>query len=202
MKLLIQILFLLSVNNLIGQIAVHCDTTVVFNGDVKFEFEKWKGSGTKILKTAKGLTLDIRTGDTVHQLYGALYDVDGVNIKIIPRWEIINIDTNEFISSSKTVTYKNCITTIPIQNIQSLKYDANYNIIPASIGWASLFSALIVAPVVSIDRNSPNNFNTKRYQSILFSSLIGAGAGFACYYIINGGKNKFKLKPKLINTYL
>ena len=199
MKIVIIMFCLFSLNIVLSQITIQQDTTVIYNSEAKFEFERWNNSRRKKLKSGKGIEVNLNAGDSTYIIYGSLYEANQNSIQIEPLWENIKLDTSEFYYSSITNHFENSLATIPIQNINSLKYDANYVIIPFSIAYLSLISATIVAPLVSIDKNSPNNFNSKRFKSIILPSLIGAGIGFTIGYALKGGKNRFKLKPTLLN---
>lgn len=200
MKFIISVLSIFCVKLVISQITIQYDTVVSHNSETKYEFERWNNSHKKKLKSGKGIKIEMKEGDSTHVIYGRLYEVTDNSISIVPSWERIKVDTNEFHYSKITNNFVNSLATIATKNINSIRHDAKYVMIPFSIGFLSMISATVVAPLVSIDKNSPNNFNSKRYKSIVLPSLIGVGAGFSLGYILGGGKNRFKLKPTLVNT--
>ena len=201
MKFILSLSLLLFAQIVMSQITIEKDTLIVFETKQKFEFERWKNTTKKKLKAGKGIEVVLKEGDSSHTIYGFLSDANERSLRIVPQWEIISFDTCDFLSSSTTYYFENSLATIPVNNIKSLEYDANYPLIPYSLGYLSLITATVVAPLVSIDKNSPNKFNSQRYKSIVFPSLIGAGIGFTIGYSLSGGKNRFKLKPTSLNKY-
>lgn len=78
--------------------------------------------------------------------------------------------------------YYDCPTVTLFKNeIDVIKRRGTGSYLSAGVLDASLLSALIVAPLASIDKSQPNNFNSKRYISIVKPSLIGIGIGIALY---------------------
>lgn len=103
MKFILHLVFIINVSLSLAQVQIENDTILVFDHHEKFKFEKFNNSKTKKLKQGKGITLDLTQGDSIHSIYGLLYESNDSYIKIDPYWEQINFDTTNFRSK---VTYE------------------------------------------------------------------------------------------------
>ena len=89
-------------------------------------------------------------------------------------------------------------TSIPISSIDYIQLDNGF--LPgflsdgfAVTGVVSVLTTLFVAPLVSIDKDSPYRFNSKRYTRIVIPALIGSVVGWTAYGLL-GKHNGKKLK--------
>lgn len=176
-----------------SQVTIEKDTSVIIDSQIKYKFERLNNSRTKKLKQGHDVNIKLCSGDTSFYILGSFYEANDSVLKILPRYQR-HYDTGGY-----SIHFEQGIAAIPVESIQTLKYTNNSNMVPLIFAEISLITGLFVAPLASIDKNSPRNFNTKKYKTIVFSSLIGVGAGVAFTFILGGGKNRFYLKPKVLN---
>lgn len=194
------ILFVLINTALFAQIITTQDTVVIPNNHIYFKFEKLNNTRTKNIRSGRYVSIDLLAGDSTHIIAGSLFEADSSFIKVIPSWEFTELIKTNF-QTSTTIDHENSLTTIPIKNIKSLEYTKEFEVAPFALSGLGALTAFIVAPLVSINKNSPNNFNSKRYTSIVIPSLIFSGVSLTLGYIIQGGSEKYKFKPTLINSF-
>ncbi len=164
---------------------------------IKYQLERYNNERAKTIRQGREITVYLKNEDTLHALYGELVNVSDkeVVLSTFQERKLVNEEYDYFEQSLAFEEIK-CLT-IPISTIESLEYDNWYN------GYLNLFaglsgvSALLVAPLVSIDKDQPNRFNSQRYKNIVVPSLICLGAGVSLAIILEAGENRFKLKPKL-----
>jgi hypothetical protein len=193
----IALLFTLWSLTSFGQINVINDTLVAFNTSNKFRFERLNKSSSKKVKAGKGISINLSIGDTNVTAYGLLLNANNKNITIIPDWKTINVKRKNY-NFNENFYYKESIMIIDLTNVKSIQYDSNSSILIGILGTVSASSALVISPIASIDKNSPNNFNTVRYKTLVFGSLISTAVCIIAYKLDAKIKNKYLLKPKLI----
>lgn len=164
---------------------------------IKYPLERYKNERVKNIRQGREIRVYLKNEDTLHTLYGELVNVsdEEVVLSTFEERKLMDYENNYF-EQSFVFEESKCLT-IPVGTIESLEYDSWYN------GYVNLFaglsgvSALLVAPLVSIDKDQPNRFNSQRYKNIVVPSLICLGAGVSLAIILEAGENRFKLKPKL-----
>jgi hypothetical protein len=164
---------------------------------IKYPMERYKNERIKNIRQGREIRVYLKNEDTLHTLYGELVNVsdEEVVLSTFEERKLMDYENNYF-EQSFVYEESKCLT-IPVSTIESLEYDNWYN------GYVNLFaglsgvSALLVAPLVSIDKDQPNRFNSQRYKNIVVPSLICLGAGVSLAIILEAGENRFKLKPKL-----
>lgn len=143
----------------------------------KFEFEKYNNGKIKKLKQGTYIEVVSYNKDTTHIQSGDLIDLNDSLLIINMSFEDFKLVKENFTFSKYFIYETPYKTSIPINSIDYLSYESKGLFVFASLGGVSLFTALIIAPLVSIDRSAPNNFNSKRYTSIMRPALIGTAVG-------------------------
>ena len=164
---------------------------------IKYSLERYKSERVKKIRQGREIRVYLKNEDTLHSLYGQLVNVSYKEV-ILSAYEERKLVDGEFNYFEQSFVYEEtrCLT-LPVGTIESLEYDNWYN------GYINLFaglsgvSALLVAPLVSIDKDYPNHFNTQRYKNVVVPSLICLGSSLSLAIILEAGENIFKLKPRL-----
>ena len=159
----------------------------------KFEFEKYNNGKIKKLKQGSYMEVVSYNKDTTHIQSGDLIDLNDSLLIIEMSFEDFKMDKENYTFSENFVYETPYKTSIPINSIDYVSYESKGSFVFASLGGVSLLTALIIAPLASIDRSAPNNFNSNRYTSIMGPALIGTAVGLTVYYII-GSDTIIKLK--------
>lgn len=81
--------------------------------------------------------------------------------------------------------------TVPISTVNALWYEPKSKVAFANIGKICAFTGLLVAPLVSIQKDG--GFDTKKYFPIVGASAIGAGLSFGLYFLVED--KSFSLLP-------
>jgi hypothetical protein len=158
----------------------------------KYEFQKFHNNRIKKLKQGRYLDVYLNSNDTTHTQNGDLIDLNDSVLTIEMSSESFSVETDNH-SFSEDFYSKDTIIHIPINTIKHLRYEAKGTLIGPVTSSVSLFTALILAPLISIDRSQPNNFNSKRYTTVVIPALIGAGVGLTLSFTI-GFNTKLKIK--------
>jgi hypothetical protein len=164
---------------------------------IKYPLERYRNERVKNIRQGREIRVYMKNEDTLHTLYGELVNVSDEEVVLSTYEERKLVDyENEYFEQSYVFQESKCLT-IPVSTIESLEYDNWYN------GYVNLFtglsgvSALLAAPLISIDKHQPNHFNSQRYKNVVIPSLICLGTGVSLAIILEAGENRFKLKPKL-----
>jgi hypothetical protein len=180
-----------------AQIAMDCDSNLVSLPPEKIELQRLYSHRTKKLDRFQSISIMLKAEDSLHQLNGSLLDVKSNYVLIEPTSEYWSYYSDE-VDFNKTLYYwENCQAAVPIAEIEYLHYTSRAKNASLFLTFFSLASATIVAPLASIDKNAPNHFNTKRYTTILFSSLIGTGVGITFFITQSSSLKRFKLRPEV-----
>lgn len=167
---------------------------------IKYPLERYKNERVKNIRQGREIRVYLKNEDTLHTLWGQLVNVsdEEVVLSTYEERKLVN-DENNYFEQSFVFEESECLT-LPVSTIESLEYDNWYN------GYINLFaglsgvSALFVAPLVSIDKDYPNHFNSQRYKNVVVPSLICLGSSLSLAIILEAGENRFKLKPRLRYT--
>lgn len=164
---------------------------------IKYPLERYRNERVKNIRQGREIRVYLKNEDTLHTLWGQLVNVsdEEVVLSTYEERKLVN-DENNYFEQSFVFEESKCLT-LPVSTIESLEYDNWYN------GYINLFaglsgvSALLVAPLVSIDKDYPNHFNSQRYKNVVVPSLICLGSSLSLAIILEAGENRFKLKPRL-----
>lgn len=166
----------------------------------KFEFELLDYKKTKKLKEGKYVSVKSFVGNTIIHHHGHLIKVDKDSIFLnIMTEKIVIGDENKM--GEQLIQYQikdfpiNENMSIPIINDQEITYSSTFNDISRNFFIASIFSGVVLAPLVSINKSKPHNFNTKRYVDVVKYSFFSATL-FYTFTIITTSP-KLKAKPNL-----
>ncbi len=151
------------------------------NKQNSFNLKEGKGIDVYLLDSITKVGNNLYEFKSKHYLGGSfkeLNDSSFVFIKNYEELEISNLDS----SFQQTIRFpKEEITYLPIDKIKYIEYYQNGGDIFNAIGGISLLSAIIIAPLVSINY-SKGTFNSDRYFSIVKPSLIGLAIGLPLSY--------------------
>ena len=150
--------------------------------------EKLRNGKLVKVKSNSSLTYYLQDSDTVEYLKGELLFIDVDSIYVAKEYESRTLYNSE-IDYYRTKNYSYPIgETLAKKNILYVIEDKGYGvkISFATISALGLLSALIVAPLASIDKKSPENFNVNRYKIIALSSLIVSGISLTISLSIPG----------------
>ncbi len=167
------------------------------NYNQKFEFKKYKNGKIKKVKSGTYITVYLDTQDTTHSQSGYLLNVRDSVLTVNMYHEQFSMDhysdteENSYRVDYTYDTFKRI--SIPIGSIDYLQLDHGFlpgrlSDVFAVTGVISALTALFIAPLVSIDKNSPYNFNSKRYTRVIVPALIGTAVGWTVYATI--GRNR------------
>lgn len=168
------------------------DDDVIYTKE-KYEFERYFSNGTKRLKSGKSIEVVLNDKDTFHSQSGYLIGVKDSFLILNMDYEYFQLQRKNY-SFNESFEYENSKQqVISFESIKYVEYEPNASFVFGALGGVSLFTALFIAPLVSIDKKWPNNFNSKRYVTVLGSALIGAVVGTTVFVCIGTDK---RVKPK------
>lgn len=154
----------------------------------KFNFEKLNSEKIKSVKkdTYLSLYFNDEESDTMHTATGKLISLTDSTITIEEDQQHFHVnndslfvDNTTYITSGVTRTYSN-------NEVKYIWKHAKSRYLGLYMGGAALYTALIISPLVAIDKNSSNGFNTIQYKQITFTSLFISAGGFFSEPIIDG----------------
>ena len=167
------------------------------NTKQKFKFEKYNNGRIKKLKKGSYIEVVSYNKDTSHIQSGDLLDLNDSLLTIDICFEDFKIDKDNYTFNENFIYETPYKISIPINSIDYLSHPSNGYVVFSSIGAVSLLTTLIIAPLASIDRSEPNNFNGKRYTNIMRPALIGTAIGLTISYTFGAdGMIKLKLPTK------
>ncbi len=159
----------------------------------KLELENLRGKKVYV-KPGSDFTLTYEKGDTLYNINGFIDSISSDSI-YFNKWyeskQVFQIEKNIHKETMIDIEYVDAESEV---FTRSKKYNLYQNQgLGVKIGFGiaagvGLFSTLVVAPLASIDKNSPYNFNARRYQTIVYSSLIFTGATLVVSLSIPSGR--------------
>ncbi len=178
------------------------DSTTAKHKKQKFEFELLDYKKTKKLKEGKYIHVRSFIGDTIIHHEGNLTNLSNDSIFLDLTSETIMIGyeknrENEIVQYHiKEFSYVESKSFgVPIMKNQEISYNSTMYDISGTLCISSLLSMVLVAPLISINKSKPHNFNTKRYVDVVKYSFFSA-AFFYSFTIITDSP-KLKAKPKV-----
>lgn len=166
----------------------------------KFEFDLLEYEKTKKLKEGKYIHVKSFVGDSIIFHEGNLTNLSNDSIFLdIMTEKIVIGDENKV--GEQLIHYQikefpeNEKMGIPIIKNQEITYYSTAYNISASFFIGSILSGVILAPLVSINKSKPHNFNTKRYVDVVKYSFLSAAV--FCSFTIITTSPKLKAKPNL-----
>lgn len=159
----------------------------------KIEFEKYHSGKTKKLKQGHFLEVVLSNKDTSHVQSGELIGLNDSFLIIDLSYEELNLDKENYTFRESFHYETPTKIFIPIHSIERLSYESKGSMVFAAIGSISMLTALFIAPIASIDKSEPNNFNSKRYTNLIKPALIGTAIGLTVYYTF-GTDTMIKIK--------
>ncbi len=161
----------------------------------KQTFEFFHSRKDKVVSVQEGkyLEIELNKPDTTHTLWGDLQGLTDSTLIVNLSWEEKVVSQSGYEFRQDIDYYEEKLVHIPLRTIESLYLEKKGSQIAAYTGAIGLVSALIVAPLASIDRRKPYSFNAKRYRWIAIPSAGVALVGFSVYGII-GNDKKLRVK--------
>lgn len=152
----------------------------------KFEFENYKNGRLRKIKSGSPIDVYLNAEDTIHIQYGGLLGLNDT-ILTLELWdEDLEIySANSYYIESTSFYYTPKTIAIPASTIKYITYESRAASMSYGIAGLSLITAVIIAPLASIDRDEPHNFNTKRYSKIMKPALLGLGIGLTLSYTLD-----------------
>lgn len=198
LSILILSFLFFSFNNAVAQE----DSATSKHKKKKFEFELLDYKKTKKLKEGKYIHVRSFIGDTIIHHEGNLTNLSNDSIFLDITSEAMLIG-EEKITRSKTTLYHSKVYPrnhnknfgVPILPNQEISYNSTMYDISGTLLVSSFFSGFIVAPLISINKSKPDNFDTKRYVNVVKYSFFSAAFFFTITIITDSPK--LKAKPKI-----
>lgn len=168
----------------------------------KFEFELIDYKKTKKLKEGKYIHIRSFIGDTTIHQEGNLISLSSDSIFLDITSETIKIGDEKNLEN-EIVEYhiKQFLFTeskgfgVPISKNHEISYNSTAYDISGTLLVGSFFSIVVVAPLISINKSKPHNFNTKRYVEVVKYSFFAAAISYT--FTIVSTSPKLKAKPKV-----
>lgn len=154
----------------------------------KFRFEKLNTTKTKYVKKGAFITLYFTEvdSDTTDNVSGKLIELTDTTIIIEEEDKFLYFDNDSQYSYSSSFIYQPKTTTYSKDQVKYVWKDAKTRSSGLVLGTASLISAIIVAPIVAIDKIKTEGFDVAQYKQITFGSLVSSAVGFLSEPILDG----------------
>ncbi len=198
LSILILSFLFFSFNNTVAQE----DSATSKHKKKKFEFELLDYKKTKKLKEGKYIHVRSFIGDTIIHHEGNLTNLsnDSIFLDITSETIMIGDENNredEIIQYHvKEFPYVESKSFgVPILKNQEISYNSTMYDISGTLLVSSFFSGFIVAPLISINKSKPDNFDTKRYVNVVKYSFFSAALSYT--FTIITSSPKLKAKPKV-----
>lgn len=139
--------------------------------------------------------VDVKLNDDKGEFSGHLMEISNSNLYITYDYhkQIIKTDSSVTLVSYTRTDFDDASTIqLNLSNIDYISYETRTGLIAASLGAASLFTTLIIAPIVSY-RFKDGGFNSDRYLNIMKFSLPATVIGLTVYYSF--GSKKYSVRP-------
>ncbi len=161
----------------------------------EIEFERFDNNKLKTIKSGEDLQIYLNKKDTTIVQHGKLVYLDDSLLTINLTSEYFEVEKKDYTFNKSYMFDSQNRVSIPIQTIDYLTYQPKGSSLLNSVKALAFVTAVLVAPLASYDKNEPYNFNTKRYKTILGSSII-VGLVIIPFDRATGYDKKIRIKPR------
>ena len=162
-----------------------------------YSFQKIRNQKTSYVKSGSSLHVQMKDSSD-HSRSGNLISMNDSVLVFDMYTESISVSTDDYDFNSDYYYTDGKTTELRLSDIDYVYRERAIRNFPPIFTVFSLIAATVVSPILAIDKNSPNNFNTQRYTTLLKGSAILIGTGITMQIILGHNSDyRFRLKPAL-----